>query len=638
VPNNAVPNNAVPNNAVPNNAVPNNAVPNNAATHIAECRAGFGDDRTDCVEPARESVTRLVVPATAAPGSMPVQWEYRYESGKETVRGTTPFEVLGRPPPPVFKVEPVPANAEPGQQVAVRFTSETGGVTLRECAATVAGRTVSCDADFVATVAVPLGQPDGAMPIDWTVRYDSTRPGEAGDVGSGQVTVQVEIATPDFEVGMTPSEAAPDHWISVEMRSLTEGVRIVGCMAAFPSGPAGVCQSSEGRWLAEVRIPADARPGLHNLRWGVFARTAGGGPVAKNGTVVFPVSPPEVEATEETTATPLFETTQPTPLIENTTPTPGPGRTTTVADPPVLVELGPEPEFVAAAEPPSATPGDEVTVVVSPVEPGVEVTDCLVTFPGQAGAACARSNGRWSATVTVPATAEPGRVPLRWGLTSKAADGTPDTGNGTIDYLVRQRGSPRPPEFAIRPQPAAARAGEHVTVSHVSLLDDVALTGCAVGFTEDRLAACHPAAEGWAADLAVPEGMTPGPGTLVWRAAYQRAGQVGTADGRLTFTVLDAPADGDRSSWRKFLAIAGRVLLFGALIGALMAVRGVRTRVADRVRKWWDGDADADAAVEVVALTRPDRRRVSLRDTDPWALSLIRIRPRLDPQLREDRP
>jgi hypothetical protein len=228
-------------------------------------------------------------------------------------------------------------------------------------------------------------------------------------------------------------------------------------------------------------------------------------------------------------------------------------------------------------------------------------------------------------------------------VASRTADGKRGADNGTIDYPVRPPGSMPPPAFAVLPQPAAARAGERVSVSHVSLLDDVTITGCAVGFEEDNLASCHPTAQGWVADIAVPPETTAGPGTLQWRVTYQRAEKTGATDGLLTFTVLD-PAAGGGGFWRQLLPIAGRVLLGGALLAGLIATRGIRTRVVTFLKRFFGtgnpagADADMDGAVNVVALSRSDSKVVNVKDTDAWPVHLIRVSPQLDPRLWEEKP
>ncbi|MEV6494242.1 hypothetical protein AB0M20_37310, partial [Actinoplanes sp. NPDC051633] len=492
---------------------------------LAGCRAGFAftKERTACEGAGRSWVARLAVPEDAPPGPTGVEWAVWQDDKQVEIPGTTPFEVVRpvAPPPPVFRVEPVPATAEPGQDIAIRFASDTTGVTIKTCEVVVSDVLHPCDGELTATVPVPLGQPVGPMPVLWRVTYSSERPEEPKSDDEGLIAVQVEIVEPTFEVLVTPSTALPGDPVTVVFTPVTEGVRILGCLAAFPNDAGDECRQSEDRWLAEVTVPSDARPGWNNLRWGVQAAAATGRPIAQSSTIRYRVSPKVAPPLETTT------TTAPSRPVKEQQ-----------VGPEEELDLGPVPKFVAAAQPESAVAGEQVTVSVSPVEPGAEITDCLVTFPGDAGVQCEYAGGRWSATVTVPAGTAAGAMPLRWGVTSRTADGRRGADNGIVNYPVRAPGSPLPPAFDVRPEPAAGRSGDRVTVSMLSLVEGTAVTGCAVGFDEGSLAACHPAAKGWAADLVVPEGAKAGPGTLLWRVAYKRTGRPGAADGLLTFTVL----------------------------------------------------------------------------------------------------
>jgi hypothetical protein len=297
------------------------------------------------------------------------------------------------------------------------------------------------------------------------------------------------------------------------------------------------------------------------------------------------------------------------------------------------VVVGPPPEFVAVTEPESATPGARVTVAVSPLDPGVEITGCLIAFPRTQGADCRRSGDRWSAAVVVPAGAEPGDLPLRWGVAYRTtANGAPGADNGTIDYRVLAPGTAPAPAFSVLPNPAAARAGERLTVSQASLVDGVTITGCSAGFTESAMAECRQTPHGWAADVVVPQAVQPGPGTVLWRLAYHRAGEAGggATDGLVTFTVLSA-ATPSAGLLPKVLGILGRILLGAVVLTGLVAGPSLRNWARRRWDKWRNPpetpdqeDVDPDS-VQVVPMQRADRMTVKVENPDAPPDHLIRI-------------
>ncbi|MGK5681404.1 hypothetical protein [Actinoplanes sp. URMC 104] len=116
---------------------------------------------------------------------------------------------------------------------------------------------------------------------------------------------QPAAAPADFGVSVSPQTARPGDRISVVVFPRSEDVRIVGCLVFFRDR--GVeCRQSGGRWLAEVRVPATAKPGPNTVRWGVLARTAAGRRIAQNNELRYTVLPkapsPATSATAGTTA------------------------------------------------------------------------------------------------------------------------------------------------------------------------------------------------------------------------------------------------------------------------------------------------------------------------------------------------
>lgn len=509
-------------------------------------------------------------------------------------------------PPSVYEPTFTPSSGAAGAVIKVTFPPDADlgdgeNLIIDKCAAAFVTDPVLptepplCPRDV--TLTVPDVRPQ-LLPLRWKVQRNqksvaapqegtfgfkvagpTSGPGpETSAVVSESPSPPVEVIDPEFGVSVSPLSAPAGDRITVEVFPVDESVRIIGCLVAFPGDAGAECLLSAGRWLADVPIPAGTPAGLHLLRWGVQARAADRRPVARNGTIRYRVA-----------------------ALAVVVASPSPSRTPdpTVPASPQVFDLGPPPKFVAAAEPASALAGEKVTVAVSPVEPGTAITDCLVTFAGGAGTTCVAAGGRWTATVAVPVGTAPGRVPLRWGVTFRTADGRRGADNDIVDYEVRPPGTVRPPAFAVRPQPAAARAGERVSVSHVSLVDGVSITACTAGFAEDRAAACRPDGGGWIADVAVPDRARPGPGTLLWRVAYQRAGTTGARDGLLSFTVLSSDAGGGGGGdgggggggfWRPLLAQAGKVALLGSLVVVFIAGRGLLSRVRKLFRTDGDGD------------------------------------------------
>ena len=306
------------------------------------------------------------------------------------------------------------------------------------------------------------------------------------------------------------------------------------------------------------------------------------------------------------------------------------------------VPLEPVPKFVVVTQPESTRPGGSVRVTVSPTDPGVEITACLVAFAGHDGSECQLSGNQGAATVRVPDDARPGDMPLRWGVASRTtATGKAGADNGLIEYRVLGN-EPAPPAFSIRPDPAGAPPGQRVAVVQTSLVDDVTISGCSAGFEQNTMSPCRQSADGWLADVVVPPTMHAGPSTLRWRLVYARdQGETGATDGLVTFTVLAAPGPpGSGPGWWNYLwrGLLGALVVAG-LVGYRRAVRFLR----ERRRPVEDDDRDeaAPPPVRVLARQRLDRMAVSVshRDAKPvWQVRITAHKPDPDPVIHEEPP
>jgi len=428
-------------------------------------------------------------------------------------------------------------------------------------------------------------------------------------------------ARPRFRVSVQPGSAGPGDEVTLSFETAVEGVEIVDCLAFFPHDAGGTCQRSPERWLVHTRVPADTKPGVTLLRWGVASRNADGRPGADSDVISYPVHAPATPTTKRPTS----------PATSDTAAT---GLPATAGRPPA---------FVAATDPESAAAGTPVTVTVSAVDAGAEVTGCVIAFPGQPGSPCGQTGGRWSATVQVPDGAPPGDLPLRWSATSRTPSGGP--ADGTIAYRVLAAGADAPPAFAVRPEPAAVRAGGRVTVSYQALVPGVSIARCSAGFDGRPMAECRRSGPGWVADVAVPEDAPPGAGALRWRVAYTRTGSgtPASTDGLVSFDVLaGAPAE-PGGIWPNRLPIGVGVLLGGVVLAGLFGYRTVTRRLGGR--RWWRRSADPvglDAdSVRVVPVIPTGPLDVQAGDPDAPPRHLVRLtiqRPPVDVQIHEEMP
>jgi len=579
---------------------------------ILGCEIRLGRSIADCAQKGEWFAT-VAVPPTGSkePLQTTLAWSIDYIAGKSHRDATSwtslPFRIDPLPPPG-FSVEGDRKTVGPGESVRVRFAAATAGVTVVGCSVTLVER-VPCDPKtLVADVAIPSGQAQGDTLLTWDLHYVSTRPGEDKGIGHGELSVEVVVQPRQFVVTIQPGEAAPGEPVTLTFTSVTPGVGIVGCLAAFAHTTGDVCRRSSKRWFARTRVPSDARPGTAVLRWGIVARNAAGADVADNGALDYAVLPAPSRS-------PATGTTTPSPQAE-----------------PADVQPLAAADFYATADPESARPGDRVVVDVSPTRPGVEVGGCRVAFSGHARTPCRPAAGGWSATVTVPRDARPGTLALRWDATAAGAGGSD---GGTIDYEILGADPPAP-AFSVLPRPASATAGEKIELAYASLVDGVDIADCGAGLTPDATSACRRTADGWVAQLTIPASTPVGRTQVHWQLTYRQSGgaETGTTDGLTLFEVLPHPPRKGRL-WH----LVSRGLIGAAALVLPLAFTPVRRRLGRMFRRDGDGnDNHPPEQITAVGVERPENTVVTVRDHDVPAMSLVGVLPRIDPILHEEDP
>jgi len=582
---------------------------------IITCQVVLGLAVAACAGgPAGQREVLVTVPADTPEGSeLPLSWTftYTYGYGKEpTEKGHGSTVVRVALPSPEFSVLPATDAALPGLPFVVTFASSTPGVTVTGCGLTYRSRE-PCSRSGVAVVMIPPDTPpNSSITFSWDLSYTSTRPGEQPGARADRLTVRVVAEQPRFIAGVQPARGLPGQEVTLTLEPAVPGVSIVGCLAFFPNGDEGTCQRSR-RWFARTRIPSDAPPGATLLRWGVGAITADGRPYVGNGVLPFEVLPAVL--------TPSSPSPSPSPSVS---PSP-------VLSPAPSASAGGEPTaaFVAVTDPESAEPGHRVTVTVEALTSGTAVTGCRAAFAGQAGTRCARSAGRWTATVTVPAGARPGDLPLTWSVTSRSSSGAAGRDGGVITYRVLGRGAPAPPQFTVEVRPGSVAPGGHVAVIHRPDDAGVTITGCSAGYSPGGASAtCRNTGQGWAADVVVPQNAPPGTGTVLWQVAYARPAGAGSADG-LTGLGVQPVAQGPEDWPSKLWGIAWRGAAGALVLAALIGSRTVARRLRGRSR--------LPAGVTVVAVRPAGLMNVVLHDPQAGPRRRIRLavrrgRPRID--------
>jgi hypothetical protein len=617
---------------------------------IKGCRVVFGRQVYECQEARDGWSARLPAPDVASF----VRWMVDYTGGPgtdDTAVGSTEVRVVPWPAPE-FRVAVAGSDTvAPGAPVTVQFESLTAGVRIKDCGTTYRQRRIGCGQSHLTVVSIPGDAEAGTVELPWDLTYESSRRGEKGDRKSGLLKITVVVEEPDFTVTVQPPAARPRETVTLAFTSLVPGVDIVGCIAFFPHAPGNTCQRSPERWFVRTKVPADTQPGATLLRWGVASVSTAGRAGADDDVIPYTVLPPLVVndptkgiqsggTTGSTNGTSTASSTGPT---KDTTSSDTTSRESTTQATTTTTTLGPTPEFVAETKPESARPRARVVVTVSPLDPDVRILGCAIAFATAGDRACRRSGGRWSAGVTVPADATAGEtLPLAWRVVFQDAAGRRGTDNGTIDYLV-QADVPYPPAFEVVADPAAATPGKRVTVSHTPLDADVAITGCRAGFTEKAMTACRQSPSGWVADVEVPPATSPGPSRVFWTVAYTRPGEAaGATEGLSSFRVLP-PVDDHRGRLRKATDLLWRTVLGGVLLVGLLAVRGIRKPILDRLRGRRAAESDDDRgipeSVRIVPVFETDRMSVLVDRSDAAPAQDIRIltrRPRLAPRVPEE--
>ncbi|MEV6846576.1 hypothetical protein [Actinoplanes sp. NPDC051411] len=475
-----------------------------------------------CGGAAGDTTWTMAMPKSLKAGKHDVHWTIRYtlynkpQSDPDT--GAFTFEVVE----PAFSAVAEPAAAHPGQPVDVRFTGEPAGLTITGCS--VQG--VKCGEDGGGWFA-RIPAPDTTSVVPWNVAYTGG-PG-TDDIAPGEVEIKVEPwPAPEFQVGIAGSaRVAPGTPVTVQFASLTTGVDVKTCSVTYRRERTD-CTGTD---LATVTIPGDAGTGPVELPWELTFESSRRGEKSDRRTGSVGVT--------------------------------------------VVVE---EPDFSVTVQPPSARPGDTVTLTFTSLIPGVEIVDCLAFFPHAIGNTCRRSPQRRVVRTRVPTDQPPGATLLRWGVESTDAAGRRGVDNDVIPYLILppllrpplpQTGAstrattptsgggpgtgtkqvatmPGPaPEFVAETRPETAAPGARVTVVVSPLDPDVRMLGCAVAFSGGGDHACRHSGDRWSAQTTVPAGAPAGETLpLAWRVSFvDPAGSRAEADGTTDYPVHgSAPA------------------------------------------------------------------------------------------------
>ena len=351
-----------------------------APTTIRSC--GFALDEntkpTDkCGGAALGATWTMAMPKDLEAGKHEVYWTvvYTEEGEAKSDTGVFTYTIVE----PTFSTTVVPATANPGQPVDVRFAGERG-VTIAGCS--VQG--IECGEDGDGWFArVPA--PDTTSIVPWQVKYTD----EQGTDHSapGEVEIKVEPwPAPDFQVGLAGSvQVEPGAAVTVKFESRTTGVDVKTCFVTYRGGRVD-CTSTG---LATVMVSGDAAAGPAELPWELtFASSRRGEKGGqRTGSVGFAV---------------------------------------VVA----------EPDFSVTVQPPAARPGDTVTLTFTSLVPGAEIVDCIAFFPHAVGDTCRRSPQRQVVRTRVPKDLPPGATLLRWGVMSTNATGRNGVDDDVIPYLI----------------------------------------------------------------------------------------------------------------------------------------------------------------------------------------------------------
>jgi hypothetical protein len=421
-----------------------------------------------------------------------------------------------------------PEVATPGKPVTITLNGQPDGLRITSCTVELGGAEERCDGGR-ATVLVPADTPPGSeLPLSWKFDYAYGKNNDKGR-GEGGRPIRVAPPLPEIEAQQETETAAPGLPFAVTFISRTAGVTVTGCVLTYR--PPARCNPSG---VAVVTIPLDTPvDSTITLPWTVYYTSTrpGDGLLPVDGYLKIPV-------------------------------------------------VAVQPRFTATEQPARARPGDEVTVTLEPVDPGVTIVGCQAFFPHGVGAFCQRSPKRWFARTRVPADAQPGATLLRWGVEALTADGRLAADNGVLPFQVLAAGRPSKPTSAptssptsaptssptsaptssptsaptssptsaptsraAEPQPVfvavtdpeAAEPGQRVSVTIQPLTAGTTITGCHAAFAGTDGSACEPSGARWTASVTVPDDARPGDLPLRWNVTARTGAGAG---GTVTYRVL----------------------------------------------------------------------------------------------------
>jgi hypothetical protein len=500
---------------------------------------------------------------------------------------------------PRFSVSVSPKTAEPDARVTVSFTSLDPGVAIGGCSARFAGgEPVGCQQSaggWSARLIVPGNAKPGATFIAWGLWYVVNDPD--GDVkGDANGTLPFTVLSPPrpveprFTVSARPKSAPPNSAITVSFTSLDAGVAIAGCNARFPAEKSVDCQQSGGDWSARLTVPGNAKPGATSIPWDLR----------------YVVNHADGQVTGDTSGRLAFTVLSPPPPEE--------------------------PRFSVSARPKSAGPNAAVTVSFTSLDAGVAIAGCTARFAGRRSVDCQQSAGGWSARLTVPGVAKPGRTSIQWALSYTLTSQGKRDARGSLPFTVLSRPTPAEPTFSVLLTPQSARPDDAVTVSFSPQDAGVVILGCTARLVGGTAVDCKRSGEHWSAGLTVPADARAGATSVTWTLSYRRGTGVGTGDaaGVLSFTVLGPdptpPPNPDPIDASSGL---GRGLLFIGLLAAL-ALLGRRFRQS-RDRSGRDA-SERLPAVRAAAYAGPETQPI-IRNSGKGRTRVVRLKSHRPPAI-----
>ena len=199
---------------------------------------------------------------------------------------------------PAFVATTDPESAAPGESVLVTVSPVDPTAQVTECVVAFSShRGTRCGQDsgrWSASVRVPdEAEPDTDVPLSWsaTSRTVAGNP----DFGSGTILYRVLPADvpkpPAFSVLPQPAAAAAGERVAVSFQSLVSDVATTGCQAGFAAGPMADCRQTSAGWVADVSVPASAKPGNEPIHWTLAYGRAGEADGSTDGLVSFYVQP-----------------------------------------------------------------------------------------------------------------------------------------------------------------------------------------------------------------------------------------------------------------------------------------------------------------------------------------------------------